>query len=53
MVNRSARAVVGAPDIVVSGDRATIVLPLAIGDVANLGLWQQMLAQRDYGFLTE
>jgi len=35
------RAVVGEPTIVASGERA------------NLGLWQRMFFQRDYGFLAE
>ncbi|HEY8598344.1 MAG TPA: hypothetical protein VIL85_07930 [Thermomicrobiales bacterium] len=47
------RAVVGEPTVVVDGDRATLVLPFAIADTANLGLWQRMFFQRDYGFLAE
>jgi hypothetical protein len=47
------RAVAGEPEIVAAGPGATVVLPLAIADEVNLGLWQRMLFQRDNGFLTE
>jgi hypothetical protein len=47
------RAVAGEPEVVVAGSGATVVLPLAIADEPNLGLWQQMLFRRDYGFLAE
>jgi hypothetical protein len=49
----SARASVGTPETTVGGDRAVVVLPFAIADRADLGLWQRMLHQRDYGFLAE
>lgn len=47
------RAVAGEPTVIVGGERATLVLPFAITDTANLGLWQRMFFQRDYGFLAE
>ena len=47
------RAVAGEPTVVTSGERATLVLPFAIADTANLGLWQRMFFQRDYGFLAD
>lgn len=47
------RAVAGEPMVVMSGERATLVLPFSIADTANLGLWQRMFFQRDYGFLAE
>ena len=47
------RAVAGEPTVVEGGDRATVVLPLSIADTANLGLWQRMFFQRDYGFLSD
>jgi hypothetical protein len=45
------RAIVGEPTVIVAGERATVVLPFAIRETVNLGLWQRMLDQRDYGFL--
>ena len=47
------RAVAGEPTVVAGGERATLVLPFAIADTADLGLWQRMFFQRDYGFLAE
>jgi hypothetical protein len=47
------RAVAGEPEIVPAGNGTAVVLPLAIADEPNLGLWQQMLFARDYGFLAE
>jgi hypothetical protein len=47
------RAVAGEPTVVEGSGRATVVLPLAIADTANLGLWQRMFFQRDYGFLAD
>ena len=47
------RAVAGEPTVVEGDDRATLVLPFAIVDTANLGLWQRMFFQRDYGFLAD
>jgi len=44
-------AVTGEPEIIPAGRGATVVLPLAIAREADLGLWERMLAQRDYGFL--
>jgi hypothetical protein len=45
------RAIAGETSVVAVGDRATVVLPFAIRETVNLGLWQRMLDQRDYGFL--
>jgi hypothetical protein len=47
------RAVAGEPRVVAAGPRTVVVLPFAIGEDRNLGLWQFMFNNRDLGFLKE
>ncbi len=47
------RAIVGTPEVAAQPSGATVMLPFAITDTANLGLWLRMFNNADYGFLAE
>jgi hypothetical protein len=43
----------GTPQLVTAEGRTVVLLPLAMADTANLGLWRSLLATNDLRFLAE